>query len=140
MSTFQKQLLKEIAAGHDGPPLPESKRVYFQERFRGRFFDFLIGRFNDAQRSGLTQARLARRIGKSPEVINRWLGAPSNLTLDSISDLLLGISAEEPEMGAISVLNRSPANYMHLDDQRQAEATNKTVQINTVYVPPPSAS
>jgi hypothetical protein len=43
-------------------------------------------------------------------------------------------------MGAISVLNRSPANYMHLDDQRQAEATNKTVQINTVYVPPPSAS
>jgi hypothetical protein len=137
MSTFQTQLLKEIAAGHD---IPESKRVYFQERFRGRFFDFLIGRFNDAQRSGLTQARLARRIGKSPEVINRWLGAPSNLTLDSISDLLLGISAEEPEMGAISVLNRSPANYMHLDDQRQAEATNKTVQINTVYVPPPSAS
>ena len=126
MPTSQTQLLNEIGAGHDGPPIPESKRVYFQDRFRGRIFDFLINRFGDEQQQkGLTKAKLARRIGKPPEVINRWLGAPSNLTLDSISDLLLGISAEEMEMGAYSVLNRAPINYIHLDDQPTPQIQTK---------------
>lgn len=120
MTTFQTRLLNEIAAGHSGPPIPEAKRVYFQERFRGRFFEFMIERFLAAQAIGLTKAKLARRIGKPPEVINRWLGAPSNLTLDSISDLLLGISAEEPEINGASLLNRSPVNYSHLDDAGSA--------------------
>jgi hypothetical protein len=134
MLTFQTQLLNELGAGHDGPTIPESKRVYFQERFRGRFFDFLVGRFLDAQRSGLTKAKLARRIGKSPEVINRWLGAPSNLTLDSISDLMLGISAEEPEIDGRSLLGRLPTNYVHLDDQRPptAESTSGTVELKPI--------
>lgn len=116
MTTFQTRLLNEVAAGPDGPPIPEAKRVYFQERFRGRFFEFLVDRFVLAQVHGLTKAKLARRIGKPPEVINRWLGAPSNLTLDSVSDLLLGISAEEPELGGSSLLDRSPVNFSHLDD------------------------
>jgi hypothetical protein len=47
-----------------------------------------------------------RRVGKPPEVINRWLGAPSNLTSDSICDLLLGICGEEMEMTGVSLLNR----------------------------------
>lgn len=120
MTTFQTRLMNEIAAGHNGPPIPEAKRVYFQERFRGRFFEFMIERFLLAQAHGLTKAKLARRIGKPPEVINRWLGAPSNLTLDSVSDLLLGISAEEPEINGASLLNRSPTNYSHLDDASSA--------------------
>jgi hypothetical protein len=106
MTTFQTQLLNEIAAGHDGPVIPESKRVYFQERFRGRIFDFLLNRFAREQRNGLTKAKLARRVGKPPEVINRWLGAPSNLTSDSICDLLLGICGEEMETTGVSLLNR----------------------------------
>lgn len=126
MTTFQTRLLSEVAAGHDGPPIPEAKRVYFQERFRGRFFEFLIERFLLAQAHGLTKAKLARRIGKSPEVINRWLGAPSNLTLDSVSDLILGISAEEPEMNGSSLLNRSPVNYSHLDDVGSAMSEPKS--------------
>lgn len=114
MSTSQKQLLNEVKAGHDGPQIPEAKRVYFQERLRNRFFEFLLQKFLEQQKHGLTQAKLARRIGKKPDVISRWLGAPSNLTLDTISDLLLGISAEELEMGAKSFLNRPPANFSHL--------------------------
>jgi len=122
MITLQTHLLSEVAAGHDGPAIPESKRAYFQERFRGRFFDFLISRFLLEQTSGLTKAKLSRRIGKSPEVINRWLGAPSNLTLDSISDLLLGISGEEPEVNASSLLNRNPVNFDHLDENGTGSA------------------
>ncbi len=142
MTTFQTRLLNEIAAGPDGPTIPEAKRVYFQERFRARFFEFLIERFLLAQAHGLTKAKLARRIGKPPEVINRWLGAPSNLTLDSVSDLMLGISAEEPEMDGSSLLNRSPVNYSHLDDVGSAMAeppprNHSQRSASTSLAPPP---
>jgi hypothetical protein len=116
MTTFQTQLINELAAGPDGDPIAESKLVYLQERLRGRFFDFLIERFEEAKERGLNQAKLARRIRKSPEVINRWLGAPSNLTLESISDLFAGISAEEPEFSSSSLLGRAAKNSSHLDD------------------------
>jgi len=114
VTTFQTQLLNELGAGHNGAPISESKLVYLQERLRARVFEFLIERFGKEQAKGLTKAKLARRIRKSPEVINRWLGAPSNLTLDSISDLMAGISAEELEMAGSKLLNRSPVNYAHL--------------------------
>jgi hypothetical protein len=116
MTIFQTQLLNELRAGPDGEPISESKLVYLQERLRGRFFDFLIGKFESERSNGLTQAKLARRIRKSPEVINRWLAAPSNLTLDSISDLLAGVAAEEPEISSTSLLGRAKVNYLHLDD------------------------
>jgi transcriptional regulator with XRE-family HTH domain len=117
VTIFQTQLLNELAAGADGEPISESKLVYLQERLRGRFFDFLLEKFEAARGNGLTQRKLARRIRKSPEVINRWLGAPGNLTLDSISDLFAGISAEEPEFSTSSLLGRSPVNYdSQLDD------------------------
>jgi transcriptional regulator with XRE-family HTH domain len=116
MTTFLAQVLNELEAGHGGPVIPEAKRVYFQRRLRDQFFDFLRGRFEREELNGLTQAKLARRIGKSPEVISRWLSASSNLTLDSISDLMIGISAEEPVFDGKSLLNRGEANYTHLDE------------------------
>jgi hypothetical protein len=82
----------------------------------GSLFEFLLNKFVEQQKFGLTKAKLARRIGKTPDVINRWLNMPSNLTADTISDLLLGICAEEPEMGGKSLLNRVPVNYGHLDE------------------------
>src|ERR1051325_1620892 len=97
MTTFLTQFLSELEAGHDGPEIPEAKRIYFQRRLRDRFFDFLREKFEREEVNGLTQAKLARRIGRSPEAISQWLSSPSNLTLDSISDLMIGISAEEPE-------------------------------------------
>ena len=126
MSTYPTQDLSEIAAGHDGPPIPESKRIYFQERWKWRFFDFLLGRFEEAERNGLNQAKLARRIGKSAEVVNRWLSAPSNLTLESMSDMLLGISAEEPAIDGVSVLNRARTNYSHTEDLKAEAETEGT--------------
>jgi Helix-turn-helix len=112
MSTSQEQFFSELAAGHSGPTIPEAKRVYFQTRLRNRLFSFILGKFVIEQKKGLSKAALARRIGKSPEVINRWLGAPSNLTLDTVSDLLLGISAEELTPEAESLLNQAPRNFL----------------------------
>jgi hypothetical protein len=115
MSISQTQFFSELAAGHSGPSIPEAKRSYFQARLRNRLFNFIIGKFVEEQKNGLTKAALARRIGKPPEVINRLLGAPSNLTLDTLSDLLLGINAEELTPDSESLLNQSPRNSLHAD-------------------------
>lgn len=128
MTIFQKQLLKELAAGPDGEPISESKLVYLQERLRNRFFDYLIEKFESARSAGLNQAKLARRIRKSPEVVNRWLSAPGNLTLDSISDLFAGIDAEEPDFSSSSLLGRAKVNYSHLDDVPDIARESKVEQ------------
>jgi hypothetical protein len=116
MTIFLAHVLNELKLGHDGPEIPEAKRVYFRRRLRDRFFDFLLEKFEREEANGLTQAKLSRRIGKPPEVINRWLNAPCNLTLDSASDLLLGIAAEELDLTSSSVLDRAESNYIHLDE------------------------
>lgn len=114
--TSQTPFLTELAAGHSGPPIPLGKRAYFQQRLRIRIFNFLLEKFVQAQPRGLNKNILAKRIGRPPEVINRWLGAPSNLTLDSISDLLLGIASEELEPASSSPLDKVESNYAHFDE------------------------
>lgn len=42
----------------------------------------------------MNRADLARKIGRKPEQITRWLGAPGNWTSDTVSDLLLGLGCE----------------------------------------------
>jgi len=106
----------ELAAGHAGPPIPEEKLVYFRTRSRNRLFHFILSKFVAEQKKGLTKAALARRIGKSPEVINRWLGSPSNLRVDSISDLLIGISAEELAPASELLLEQTARDYRPWDD------------------------
>jgi hypothetical protein len=96
-----------------GPPIPSPVRAYFAQRLRLRVFNFILERFVAAQGRGLTKAHLSRRIGKTPDLINRWLGAPSNLTIDTISDLLLGLSGEELELSSSSPLNHTQHNYSH---------------------------
>jgi hypothetical protein len=129
MTIFLAHVLNERKLGHDGPEIPEAKRVYFRRRLRDRFFDFLLEKFEREEANGLTQAKLSRRIGKPPEVINRWLNAPCNLTLDSASDLLLGIAAEELDLTSSSVWDRAESNYIHLDefaDERRLENPQST--------------
>jgi hypothetical protein len=102
--------LSEIEAGN--VQIPPGKLAYFQERLRGRIYHFVLSRFFEAERHGLTKALLARRLGSDPAVVSRLLGAPGNWTLDTVSNLLLGIAAEELEPASSSVLNRRPRNFV----------------------------
>ncbi len=129
MTSSPTPFLFELEAGHIGPEIPASKRAYFQQRLRNKVFNFLIDKFVTAQRGGLTKASLARRIGKTPDLINRWLGAPSNLTIDSVSDLLLGIAAEELELTSSSPLGCAPANYSHFHELAKASALNERFEL-----------
>jgi hypothetical protein len=138
MTTSQTPFLAELAAGHNGPPISGPLRAYFQQRLRLRVFNFILSKFIEAQKDGLTKAGLARRIEKTPDLINRWLGASSNLTLDTISDLLLGIAAEELLPEAASPLKQRQHNYSHFDylyaddlSNNRPQATNAEKSLNT---------
>ncbi len=66
---------------------------YVRARNRQRQYDLVIREF---KRSGITQAELARRLNKSPEVISRLLARPTNWEADTFGDLLFGISGAVP--------------------------------------------
>jgi len=54
----------------------------------------------ELERSGLNQAKLARRLGISESWVSRLLGAPGNWMHDTVSDLLYAISGSEIAYGA----------------------------------------
>ena len=114
MSTSQtKSILSEL---RNGEPIPPHVQAYFQERLKNRLHSFILRKFMEEERAGrLTKAALARRMAKRPEIVTRLLGAPGNWTLDTVSDLLLGIAAEELEPASTSLLNRPPRNYPGID-------------------------
>jgi hypothetical protein len=88
--------------------IPLETQLYFRARNKNRAYDAVIREF---LKSGLSQATLARRLGKRPEIISRLLGAPGNWTLDTVSDLLLAISGSEVKYEISSPFERRKRNY-----------------------------
>lgn len=83
------------AAWTSDPSQLSRKQVgYYRARLRSRVHQLVLGQYRKLEEKGLTRAELARRLHKRPEVITRLLGAPGNWTLDTISDLLLGMGYE----------------------------------------------
>jgi hypothetical protein len=77
---------------------------YVRARNRQRAYNLVIG---ELKKSGITQADLARRLGKAPEVVSRLLSRPRNWELDTFSDLLFAISGAVPTYGASYPLDKS---------------------------------
>ena len=88
ITSHQKQFLSEVLG--DGP-ISQGKLAYFRARLKNRIHDAVLSQF---AASGITKAQLARRLDKKPEQITRWLSSPGNWTLDTWSDLLLGMKSE----------------------------------------------
>lgn len=92
MTTSQTQsFLTEIL---EGKPIPVGKLEYFRARLQSRLHQLVLTEYLRQEDRGLRQVDLARRIGRKPEVVNRLLGAPGNWTLNTVSDLLLGMGSE----------------------------------------------
>jgi len=92
MTTSQTSTLSEKLME---TPISVGTLAYFRERLRIGLHEMVFLEFRKQERDGrLTKAELARRLGKRPEQITRWLGAPGNWTLDTVSDLLLGMGSE----------------------------------------------
>jgi hypothetical protein len=82
--------------------------AYFQARNKSRAHELVLNLFEN---SGLSQADLARRMGKRPEVVSRLLGAPGNWGLDTLCDLLFAISGAEIKYDVQYPLDGAPRNY-----------------------------
>lgn len=108
-SSQETSLLSEVL---NGKPISVGTLSYFRARLKNRLFDLVLRKFLEREaRDGLTKAELARRLGKRPEVITRLLAAPGNWELETVSDLLLGISAEELTATS-SRLEKPQVNYL----------------------------
>jgi transcriptional regulator with XRE-family HTH domain len=95
-------------------PKPLRDISYYQQRYRNRVFSKIVSFVADqshAQR--LTQKDIGERIRKDPALISRILRNPSNLTLDTISDLLLAFDAEAEPPEIVLFRDRRPSNYIH---------------------------
>lgn len=94
-----------------GEVISAATRAYFQSRLRNRLYTLVISNFRMAESKGMTRAKLARRMGKRPEIATRLLSAPGNWTLDTVSDLLLAASGEELDATSSSPFTSPPRNY-----------------------------
>lgn len=130
MTTYRPtSFLYELATGQ---PIPLSKRAYFGGRLRNRLYNFVLTKFLEKEASGeLTKAELARRIGRRPEVITRLLASPGNWKLDTVSDLLLGISGEELGFSAFSPAALPRRNLVRpewLDENLQTPQSQERIE------------
>ena len=104
MTSFQMQHLKNITEAEE---IPLRYLVHYRGRNRNRVFEAIHKLYiRLADEGKINQKRLAKRLGKNKTQINRWLSEPSNLTLDSISDLLLAMNAEITDFDTILLEER----------------------------------
>ena len=86
---------------------------YYRRRFQNRVHEMLTAFFEEeAERRAFTRVEIAESINRDPAQISRWLAAPSNLTLDTISDLLLAVDAEM-DVAVARFDERPTPNEMH---------------------------
>jgi hypothetical protein len=90
VATYQQTFEPYEPTGRDR--IPEDTLAYFRTRNQLRLFTMLQVEFD---RSGLTQADLAARLGKGTDRICRLMSEPGNLTANTISDLLFAIGGLE---------------------------------------------
>lgn len=118
MSTFRKISVKSEVEGDE--PLSDYAIGYLNARVRNGFYDYVLRRFDEeARKRGLSKAELARRLNLGPDRISKLLGSPGNWTLDTVSELLVGICREELVPDSRSYLNRASRNFRAEDDLLQ---------------------
>lgn len=89
MTTSLIQLKKALS---DDGAIPQFWLGYFQEGFRAELHEKLIELAEKLKsEDGKNKAYIAKRIGKRPEQISRWLSSPTNLECDTVSDLALAM-------------------------------------------------
>jgi hypothetical protein len=86
---------------------------YYRQRSKNRLFETITAFFaEEAERRGITKRDIAECLKRDPAQITRWLTSPSNLTSDTISDLLLSLGAEM-DYSVARFADRPAPNEMH---------------------------
>jgi hypothetical protein len=93
-------------------PIADREIFYHRQRQKNRIFSELTSFYAEEAEGGASKRKIAQRLKKDPAQLTRWLAAPSNLTLDTISDLLLALDAEM-DYRIVRFRDRETANEMH---------------------------
>lgn len=80
---------KKISAGTFG---------YINARIRQRAYNLVVKEF---KKSGISQATLARRWGKTPDIVSRLLARPGNWELNTFAEALFAINGAILSFGAL---------------------------------------
>ena len=83
----------------DEEVIPRRTIAYFTRRLQHHLHELVIREFYRLSDNGeMTPGKLAKRLGKDPAQITRWLGAPGNWTLDTWAQLMVGIAVETTDV------------------------------------------
>jgi hypothetical protein len=107
----------------DANKIANATLKYVNARNRQRAYDLVVKEFKS---SGLTQAALAKRLGKGTDVICRLLARPGNWGLDTFSELLFGISGAVPKHALYYPLEKAAPVV------RKPQTTNHTFDIDLI--------
>jgi len=111
---------------------------YYRQRLKNRVFSALTTFFaSEAARSGVTKRDIALRLRRDPAQITRWLTEPSNLTLETISDLLLAMDAEADPPPIVRFADRLSRNFAHPLIARVLGQLAPVPPVASVLPPPP---
>lgn len=87
--------------------------AYYRQRNKNRLLEQIAAFFAEqAEVNGITKKEIAYLLDKDPSQITKWLSTPSNLTLDTISDVLLAMDAEM-DYQIVRFADRREPNYQH---------------------------
>ena len=109
--------LSEILSAEE---IPLNKLAYFRGRLSNRIHELVLEEFMRLESEGkINRAVLAGRIGKEPAQITSWLGSAGNWTIDTLSDLMLGMGLE-PSLSSINLAAQDEIDLYVPDWREQA--------------------
>ncbi len=116
----------------EGDRIPIGKLSYFRTQLRYDLHEVVLREFLRQEDKGeLTQADLARRIHRKPSQVSKLLGAPGNWTVNTVSDLLLGMKAQ-PVITVISLEDRIAEDLEEWGDSENRVSLEKLRQMPVV--------
>ena len=104
-------------------PIGTRELAYFRQRFKHQVFGRLASKFAErAQSCGLSKSKVSTFLKKDAGQVNRLLSIPSNLTLDTLSDLALALGCE-PEIAFLQFDDDPCHNFVHELMREKEEVT-----------------
>ena len=106
MTSFLKR--RSLSKPEQGAKIHPYDLGFVRTRNKNKAHSLLLELFDQ---SHLSKADLARMLNKQPEQITRWLAGPSNLTLDTLSDLIFALAGEFYGIQCKDELSRGKSNW-----------------------------
>lgn len=115
----------ELAKPVESTALSPRAVGYVTENARAEVFDLVVRNCIEA---GISNALLAKRMGKDPSQISRLLGAPGNWTIDTIAKLLFAIDGRFLSVDSYWPQHEPRANVRH------ATCFSEKTELNVMFV------